>query len=371
MAGAAVVGVGMGLLAPAATAAPAGRDKVQQAMEGVLPVGALGIQLRLRDAAGEWTGSAGRAAVNSDRPVRTDGLFRIGSNTKTFTATVVLQLNAERRVDLDAPVNRYLPGYLPVNSKITVRNLLQHTSGIYSHTGEEDPAGPGIIPPFDKRFVDTRYRTYTPEQMVRWALAQPSRFNPGEGWSYSNTNYVLLGMLIEKLTGHSYAQEITQRILRPLHLRQTSFPGTHSGIPGPHAQGYLGYPDGGGLTVVDITRINPSWGGAAGEMISSTRDLERFYVALLAGELLPAAQLTQMMTPWRDSEYGLGLHRVRTSCGDFYGHTGGIPGYVTDVMVSKDRSKRMVLSLTDSGRATDRDTFLAAFGRVGDAAVCG
>ncbi|RJQ79203.1 class A beta-lactamase-related serine hydrolase [Pseudonocardiaceae bacterium YIM PH 21723] len=353
VAGAAVIAVSLGLLAPvAASAESQDRAELQKVLDKVSGIGGAGIQLRLHDAHGDWVGRAGVAETGTTRPVPTDGHFRAGSITKTFIATVILQLNAERRVDLDAPVNRYLPGYLPADSKITVRNLLQHTSGLYNYTGES-ATEPGIIPLEGKGFLEHRFQTITPDEILKWAVAKPVRFQPGEGWSYSNTNYIMLGQLIQKLTGHSYAEEADWRILRPLGLRDTSFPGTRFDIPGRHAHGYFGYRDGEQLKIVDVTRLNPSWGGSAGEIISTTKDLDRFYDALLGGKLLPAAQLKAMMTGRHIEgfgDYGLGLYSIPTSCGDFWGHSGGIHGYSSFAFVKADRSVRMEYSITGDGR---------------------
>lgn len=284
----------------------------------------------------------------------TDGRFRIGSTTKTFTATVVLQL-AEGKIGLDTPVGDYLAEF-GLDRRITVRMLLQHTSGLFNFTGEYYPDGtvvPGI-PWSGKEWVDNRFHTYRPEELVRFALSKPARFAPGTDWSYSNTNYVLARLLIEKVTGSSYADEIRRRILRPLGLRDTVAPGTSPEIPGPHAHSYYRYQDAGQQKTVDIARQNPSWISSAGEMISTTRDLQTFFSGLLGGKLLPAPLLAEMRkphpTPDPTTDYGLGLFELHadSNCSGtiLINHDGHVRGYATLMYSTPDGSKTMEASLT-------------------------
>lgn len=270
--------------------------------------------------------SAGVADLRTGRPPRADMHFRIGSITKTFVATTVLQLVAEGRLRLSDTVDHWLPGLIDKNgndgNKITVRMLLNHTSGLYNY--------------IDAQFVDAlyhdRFHTYTPRELVEYAVGHPPDFPPGTSWHYSNTNYILLGMIIRTVSGHSYADEITRRILLPLKLRNTSLPGASSGLPAPFVHSY--YRPTTTSPVEDFTLLNPSWAGAAGEMISTVGDLIRFDSALLGGRLLPPALLRQMLTPVRDSNlypghgpyrYGLGVEIVRLENGvTVYGHTGDI-----------------------------------------------
>lgn len=339
------------------TAVPQEREELRQAMRELLAVGNAGVQVRVHDERGDWTDSAGVSELGGNAPVPTDGRFRIGSVTKTFVATVVLQLVAEGRLGLDDPVARYLPEF-GVDPRITVRMLLQHTSGIFNYTGEQNPDGTvdAIAPLTGKEFVDSRFRTYRPEELVRFALARPLRFEPGTAWAYSNTNYVLLGLLVEKLTGTPYADQVELRILDPLQLWDTHVPGTWAGIPGPHAHGYLTYRHEGRLEVVDVTRLNPSSAGAAGEMISTTRDVDTFLAALMGGKLLPPALMEEMRrtVPVSSSQspgqnYGLGVAQLELGpeCGgSVWGHTGGIPGYHTFAFSTPDGSRRLVMSTT-------------------------
>lgn len=362
--GAFIRGLGGALLAGALTVGLAGvpasatppdrtdtdRAELRAAMAELTEVGMAGIQLRLHDEQGDWTGSAGRRELRGGT-VPTNGKFRVGSITKTFIATVLLQLVDEGRLALDDPAGRYLPEY-GLDQRITVRMLLQHTSGLFNYTGEGNPDGtvePGI-PLQGEEFRKNQYRTYSPRELVGVALARPARFEPGTSWSYSNTNFVLAGQLIERLTGRSYAAQVEKRILKPLRLRETSFPGRNPRLPGPHAHGYYTYWHDDDFRLIDVTTVNPTWAGAAGEMISTTKDLDRFIVALLGGELLPADLLAQMReaVPVGPTEgYGLGLatQDVGQDCGGVYeGHTGGMHGYQS-YLFSNGRT-RFTISLT-------------------------
>ncbi|MFD7411668.1 serine hydrolase domain-containing protein [Kitasatospora purpeofusca] len=283
---------------------------------------------------GSWSAAVGVADTATGQPRSPRERFRAGSLTKTFTATVVLQLRSEGRLGLDDPVEKWLPGVVRGNgndgSAITIRQLLGHTSGLFSF--DEDPTMIQRLATPD--FLVHRYDTYRPEDLVRTALAHPPLFPPGTSRSYSNTNYVLAGMIIGRVTGHPYGQEIEQRILRPLGLAATSLPGTAVGLPRPHALGYSTLFGGSG-TPLETTELNPSWGGAAGEMISTTGDLTRFYSALMRGRLLPPAELDEMVPATGGP--GLGIGSVRLSCGvTVWGHEGTIHGSSTVALTTRD-----------------------------------
>ncbi|WP_027502121.1 serine hydrolase domain-containing protein [Rhodococcus sp. UNC363MFTsu5.1] len=332
---------------------------VQQAMDRVLANGAVGVQVRTTRDDLTTTAASGESVLGTSWPVPTSGLFRVGSVTKTFVATVLLQLVEEDRVDLDAPIARYLPGLLPDGDAITVRMLLQHTSGLYDYVK--------ALPLHGAAFFDIRFRPYTPHELVSIATDKPLDFAPGTDWSYSNTNYIVAGMLIEKVTGRSWDTEVAERITRPLGMRETSAPGGSVFIPGLHARGYE--PVDGRL--VDVTELNPSWGGAAGELISSTADLDLFLTALVDGRLLRPAQLAELTSARSitdDHGYGLGALSRNTPCGEtVWGHSGGIPGYTTLAFTTLDGSRRMEASVTN-GLGPDSDD--AVYGIV-DAAICG
>ncbi|MEV4582519.1 serine hydrolase domain-containing protein [Nonomuraea jabiensis] len=343
-------------LAPEA-AAGQDRPELDKAIQEFVDAGFAGIQLRVHDERGEWVGSAGVRKLGEAAKPPTNGRFRVGSTTKTFTATLVLQLVADGELALDAPVADHLPQF-GLDRRITVRMLLQHTSGVFNHTGELDPDGtfvPGI-PSVGQEWVDNRLRTYRPEELVRFALSKPARFEPGTDQSYSNTNYTLALLLIEKVSGRSYAEELRRRILEPLGLSDTVAPGTRTEIPGPHAHGYYRYEDAGQWKVVDVTRQNPSLLPGTGDLISTTQDLHTFVSALNGGELLPAPLLAEMRRPYGKLGYGLGLF-VQDLGPDHGGivvhHNGSTLGYGALMYSVPDGSKTLIASLTSGDAAID------------------
>ncbi|HKS49095.1 MAG TPA: serine hydrolase domain-containing protein [Amycolatopsis sp.] len=292
--------------------------------------------------------TAGRANATTSQPVRADGRFRIASITKTFVATVILQLAAEHRFGIDEAVQRFLPGALPASyPPITVRQLLQQTSGIADY-GREIMVTPDQV-------LRDRWRHWDPRGLVATATAHPLAFPPGTRLDYSNTNYVLLGMLIHAVTGRPWGEEVRTRLLQPLHLTETTVPGDDPGILGPHANGYVTVTRDDRPVLVDATEYNASWADAAGEMISSARDLHAFFAALLAGRLLPADLLAQMLRPYPGGTlggiagYGLGIMTLRMppECGGqvLYGHGAGIVGYAGMSFASRDGRRSLVISV--------------------------
>ncbi|MFI1801897.1 serine hydrolase domain-containing protein [Streptomyces sp. NPDC020379] len=339
--------------------ARAGHRATQAALDRVVQGGPPGAIAYAEQGHHAWAGRAGTADPATGRLPRADDRFRVGSITKTFVATVMLQLEAEGRLSLDDKADHWLPGLVRGNghdgNQIKLRQLLNHTSGIYSYTDDAD----FTRKEFGTDFLRHRYDTWTPEQIVRLALTHRPSFTPGDQWGYSDTNYVLAGMVIQKVTGHSYAREIEQRILRPLRMDSTTLPGTRVRVPGPSGRAYSkltgelagsGTPD---SATYDVTELNPSLAGAAGEMISNTRDLNRFYQALLSGRLLKKRQLEEMTTTepietMPAVSYGLGLMKMKLSCGiDVWGHNGGIQGSISQTMATTDG--RHVLSLNFNG----------------------
>lgn len=325
------------------------RPELQKAIQEIVDSGFLGVQLRVHDEQGEWVGSAGVSRLGEEAKPPTDGHFRIGSNTKTFTATVVLQLVAEGRIGLDDPVVDYLPEF-GLDRRITVRMLLQHTSGVFNFTGEyyEDGTVVPGIPWQGQEWVDNRFKTYRPEELVQLALSKPMRFEPGTDWSYSNTNYVLARLLIVKVTGSSLAEEMQRLILGPLGLSGTVVPDTQPEIPGPHAHAYYRYEDAGEQKTVDVTRQNPSWISTGGDMISTTQDLHTFISALMGGKLLPAPLLAEMCKPHPKIGYGLGVFvqdAGPNGDGTIITHNGGISGYAALMYSTPDGRKTLTASV--------------------------
>ncbi|MBP8533881.1 serine hydrolase [Streptomyces sp. MK37H] len=332
-----------------AAAKPQQADPLQQQVEAIHDTGAVGVFAEVTSPHARHSAGAGTAGRGTGRPMPHNGRFRIGSATKTFTATVVLQLLGEGRISLEDTVERWLPGVVQGNgndgSRITVRQLLQHTSGI----PDVEPEIPALNSADGYRAE--RFRTYTPEELVGQAMRHPPHFPPGTDWSYSNTNYILAAMIIHEVTGRSWAQEVNDRIIRPLGLRDTSTPGTFPFILGPHARGYAAF---GTDTGIDVTTLNPSMAVGSGSIISTTRDLNRFYTALLGGRLLAPAQLDEMTTTRPASEpgvrYGLGLGEIPLSCGgSYFGHPGELLGYHTWGGVTRDGTRTAVVYVTSDG----------------------
>ncbi|WP_354638226.1 serine hydrolase domain-containing protein [Kitasatospora camelliae] len=341
------------------TTARQDRPDLQKAAQEFVDAGFAGIQLRVHDERGVWVGSAGVRKLGGSAKPPTDGRFWVGSSTKTFVAALVLHLVAEGTVTLDTPVAEHLSAF-GLDPRITVRMLLQHTSGLYNFTGELDPDGtfvPGL-PGGGKAWVDNRFHSYQPQELIRFALSKPARFEPGTDQSYSNTNYTLAVLLVERLTGHPYAEEMKRRILGPLGLRDTTVPGDSPDLPAPHAHGYYRYQDADQWKVVDVTRQNLSLLVGAGDLISTTRDLGTFFSALLGGRLLPAPLLAEMLKPHGPLGYGLGLFvqdlGPESGGGTIVHHNGGAPGGYGALMISTpDGDRTLTAGLTTGDAAVD------------------
>ena len=306
------------------------RPGLQQTIDEIVELGFTGMTLRVHDEQGTWTGSAGAARLGEPGGPPVDGHVRIGSNTKTFVATVVLGLAAEGKVDLDAAAADYLPD-LGLDPRVTVRMVLQHTSGIFNFTGEYYEDGtfvPGIpATQAGKEWVDNRFTAYEAEELVRFALAKPARFEPGTDWSYANTNYALARILIEKVTGRPYAEEMHRLVLGPLGLTGTVAPTHERTVPEPHARAYYRYEEDGRETTVDVTEQDPSWISSGGDMISTTADLHTFISALVGGRLLPEPLLAEMFTPEAKAGYGLGVFVQDVGGTTVISHNGGMAGH--------------------------------------------
>ncbi|GIF16447.1 serine hydrolase domain-containing protein [Actinoplanes teichomyceticus] len=344
------------------------RPELQTAIREIVDSGFAGVQLRVHDERGEWVDSAGVRRLGEAAKPPTNGHFRIGSNTKTFAAALVLQLVADGRIGLDRPVAAYLPEF-PLDRRITVRMLLQHTSGVFNFTGEYYPDGTVVagIPWQGQEWVDKRFKTYRPQELVQLALSKPARFEPGTDWSYSNTNYVLARLLVEQVTGRSFVEEMQRRILQPLGLTGTVSPESSPEIPEPHAHGYYTYQDAGRWKTVDITRVNPSWVSTGGDMISTTRDLHLFISGLMGGKLLPAPLLAEMCTPRPtpvpNMGYGLGVfvQDAGPDGGTLITHNGGFAGWAALMYSTPDGSRTLTASLTTGDAEMDFAEWAEAF----------
>ncbi|MGW6508564.1 serine hydrolase domain-containing protein [Streptomyces niveus] len=345
----------LGMAVPAVAVAQPGEGSFQRQVDAVQRTGTVGVLARSTGPRGVQYATAGVADAETKRKARPGDKFRIASATKTYVSAVVLQLVGEGRLSLDDTVEDVLPGVVSGNgndgSRITVRQLLNHTSGLFNYTADF-PALSGI-----DAYEAGRYTTWTDEQLVGIATRHAPDFEPGAKWSYSNTNYTLAGMIIEKITGRTWQQEVTKRVIRPLGLRDTLTPSTSARIPGSHLKGYSAF--GESAPAIDVTAFNPSAAGAAGAMISTAGDMTTFYQALMSGRLLKPAQLTEMKKTvraaeldeaWPGARYGLGLMEIPLTCGgSYFSHAGDLPGYATRTGATEDGRRVVVLEATGDG----------------------
>jgi D-alanyl-D-alanine carboxypeptidase len=329
------------LAAPPAAGAPERTiSPLARVVKTLVRDGAPGALVVVRTPTGVRRAASGLASREPRAVLRGTDRFRVASITKPFVATLVLQLVAEGKLRLEESVDRWLPGLVPNGSAITIRELLNHTSGLFDYPGDEGFVSAVIADPA---------REWSPRELVRIATAHAPLFPPGTGWSYSNTNYVLLGLVVEAATGKPIDQQLRERIFDPLTLSATSFPaGTE--IEGDHAQGYIGFATLPSLpfgALMDVTSvISPSIGWAAGGIVSNGDDITRFFAALLGGRLLRPDLLAAMRTVAPGSDYGLGLLRVQTACGRAFGHLGDGAGYRT-VAYARPNGRRVVVVMVN------------------------
>ncbi len=269
------------------------------------------------DGRGAWTGAFGQADTATGEAMWTGLAARIASNTKAFTATVVLQLAGEGRLSLDDPLTKYVVG-IPNGDRVTVRQLLDMTSGIYSYSEDEE---------FGRVFDSEPLKVWTTQEIMDIVLRHQPDFEPGAGWHYSDTNYYLLGMIAEQVTGTQVEEEVRSRVMDRLGLKRTWFPAGPD-MPADHSHGYMPAADyETSKALVEMTRIDPSAPWTGGAMISSLEDLKACARALADGSLLtPAMQeerLRMVQIPDNAMKYGLGI----ASIFGFLGHTGAINGF--------------------------------------------
>ena len=329
--------IALGAVGGAASAAPSKgeAESLKSRAQGLVEAGYPAALAAVTDGKGESAGAAvGKGNLETGQAPPMDGEVRVGSNTKTFVAVVVMQMVQEGKVGLDEPIEIYLPGLIKGEgidgSKITVRQLLQHTSG---------------LPDFDETLFGTtdvfqyRYHYVTPRDVLDSALSKPAQFEPGTQWKYTNTNYIVLGMLIERVSQRPVGEQIDERIVKKLGLSHTYFPAQgEEKIRGTHPQGYHLNGEG---KLEDITEIDPTWGWAAGAMVSTPSELNTFFQAVLDGRLLTQASIQEMKKGVDIGSggrvYGLGLIGTPLSCGGTaWGHGGDIAGYHTRGGVGPD-----------------------------------
>ncbi len=355
--------VGTASLGSTARATATSQPPLQVELDALVDEFAVGGLAEVKEGRTRSRVASGRTQLRGTQAVRADSQVRIGSITKTFLATVTLQMVDEGWLRLDDPVEKWLPGSIPNGEKVTVRHLLNHTSGLYDYRLTLD------LPP-DPGFLQYRKRTWMPAELIRRAVSHPpTSQQPGKDFAYTNTGYVLLGEIVRRATGVSYDEQIRQRILQPLKLTGTLLPGTSTRIPGPHPHGYVPIGPRTPPELVDFTEMNPSLFGAGGEIISTTRDLNRFFAALLGGDLLPKRLLQQMKRPAvAGTNYGLGLSWKDTTCGvRVYGNDGDALSYQTWSYSTPDLRRQITLSLTPTFEGNPDQAVDALINRV----ICG
>ena len=323
-------------------------QQVEAALDEAVDAGAPGIAVSIRRAEGGEFLTSGVASIESKQPIRADTRFRIASVTKSFTATIVMQLVAERKLSLDDTVQDLAPDLLAAGGKITVRELLGHTSGLPDYVKSDA---------FVKRA--SAGKSVTPQQALKFVARQELEFEPGSKYAYSDSDNIALGLIIEEATGSSYEQQLRSRLLEPLRLDQTSL-ATSLRFPKPHAEGYQ-YSEGGVGEPENVTDIplDPNGAWASGALISTPEEVSRFFGALLGGDLVPAEQLREMKVtvpgagsppgPGKNNA-GLGIFGWTISCGEIWGHTGSWPGFRTLGAASADgdQAVAMVVNATET-----------------------
>nr|WP_108999276.1 serine hydrolase domain-containing protein [Streptomyces rishiriensis] len=319
------------------------RAHLRELARKLVDEGVPGVVVRVDDGHGRPIEISEQAAwTKKDHRLRADDEVREASNTKTVMATLVLQLVAEHRLALADPVDKWLPGEVRNGRAITLRMLLNHTSGLFDYT--EDPALAPALTGWDSH-------VWTSTEILDLVNGHPALFEPGTEWSYSNTNYIAIGAVLEKATGKTLAALVRDRITEPLRLHHT-FYATGSAWHDRHAHGYE--PDAAHMPAgvpeefrhyagpqhddhVDVTGDYVTAAGADAAIVSTAADWSRFYNALMSGRLLSAAQLAEMRTTVPESGpedpdelgYGLGIETAKTSCGTVWDHVGVVPGYAT------------------------------------------
>ncbi len=283
---------------------------------------------------GEYVRSFGIADKATGAPMTPNLNMRIGSETKTFTVTALLELVDEGKVGLDDPIGKYIEG-VPNGDRITLRQLAGMRSGLFNYSADEG---------FFKALTSDPYRSFTPQELLAYSFKHPVLFEPGAEFSYCNTNLILLGLVVEKVSGDPLADYIAREVVKPAGLQHTLFP-AGAEFPRPHAHGYTNQTASG--KTEDATGWNPSWGWAAGAMISDLRDLRSWAKTLATGTLLtPATQAERLKTESAlpGAGYGLGIFDVQ----GWIGHNGSLPGYESlTVYLPEPQATMVVLLNTD------------------------
>jgi D-alanyl-D-alanine carboxypeptidase len=315
------------------------RHELRPQLDRIVQEGVPGAIALVRHGGASWAFTTGVSNLSRGTPMK--GSTALSDRKRTLVAALVLKLSEEGVLTLEDTVERWLPGTVPGGSSMTLRQLLNHTSGLYNYT--EDPT-------VYQRYLDgDRAFAWEPEELVEVATSHPPLFPPGTDWSYSNTGYIVAGLIVEAATGSAIDDLLEEKIFHVTALDDTYLPVTEVKLSGPHSHGYL--LPGGSLDLpidepLDTTRLSPSWAWTAGGVVSDANDLARFYRALLDGRVLTAGSLAEMKTfvsTGSGLRYGLGLFRIETPCGPAFGHDGDFPGFRSIVLSSEDGRRQAVL----------------------------
>jgi D-alanyl-D-alanine carboxypeptidase len=324
--------VALTLCASEATAAKPKRANLPQLARTLVKSGAPGAVVYVRTPTAARSGAAGYADLAAHVTMRAADRYRIASVSKAFVSVVILQLEAEGKLDIDNSVETWLPGVVPNGGAISLRRLMNHTSGLYDYNAD---------PGFATEILANPGRTWQPSELLAHGLTHPPLFAPGANWSYSNTNYILLGLVAEAAAGKPLGQLLQERIFTPLALTATSFPLSIQLDPS-FVHGYVRL---GGSPLIDAAPLlNPTFAWAAGGIVSNARDVTTFYRGLFTGKLLPAAQFAEMKEGADFSgTYALGIQFQFTTCGRAYGHNGDIPGWRNEVLSTANGKRQAVV----------------------------
>lgn len=368
--------IGAGLLtAPSALAASpvdARRAEMKQLLDAIrVDQTAPGAAITFGDGNRDVTITSGSSKFGPERrAIKSTDKVRVGSDTKMFVASVVLQLVGEGRLQLDVPIERYWPGLLrypirksPANvaaydgRSVTLRQLLQHNAGIPDFADLPYILNPAhqAVPP-------------TSQDLLNHGVQNGPMYKPGTAWAYSNTDYVLLGMIVRAVTGRTIGTQIDDRIVKPLKLRNTFFATTKRNIPGPHVRGYVSK-----NAPLDVTYYQPSFWDAAGALVSSADDMNTFLSSLLAGKVLSPAMLAEMQrtVPYLTGGYGLGIVSIPLSCGLAWGHAGQVAGYTTaSLAMPNGRHSFLTMNMTYAINLVPLDHPPASITKLIDLALC-
>jgi D-alanyl-D-alanine carboxypeptidase len=337
---------------------------LQNDVDSLVAAGAPGAILLVRNGTKTTRLTAGVADLAAQQAIKPGDHYRIASLTKTYVATVVMQLVAEGKLRLSDSVERWLPGLVPNGNKITVRMLLNHTSGLHDHERDPDVLAPYLS-------GDLGYY-WSPTRLVEMAVSRPPLYPPGETKTstYSSTNYVVLGLIVSAVTKRSIGAELNRRIFQPLRLRQTSYPTSNTQLPEPYAHGYFMLEP---PSLTDLSAFSPSLSGPAGAIVSTVGDVATFYRALLSGRLLEPTQLKAMKTTLPEAKgdlvqrMGFGLIRFSTSCSGAWGHSGSFPGYWTHAWSSGNGNRQAVLMVNIDPSAVTEAAQIAFYKTLDDA----